>query len=360
MERSKHLASIKVLYDVEEIIERINSIIRTLKNNSLNYVSIPNIGITYNNKLVEIIHVYKRNGLDVSNSSLILVISRYLQEILEEALKCIDSYVKVIEKRTDNYDFNQQAMSIVDEAEKFLKVYRELDQKIFYFSIEKDIVLAVQSDIEFFKKVGNDGGYDLYQNDSGVIDNYNSELSTLGFTNTIPQIDVSSEVHSEITEDNLQSSTSDIKKIAFQKMEEVKFHYKSTPIIASALESQIIDYLDEVSNFYKKGDKENYEALCSKIINFNASDEIRESVGKYVAYWSGANSFHNNNEFAKVKEELEQLGLSNSILEIEHDIQSNKYQEYIKYRNRIIEEQVQLTAQQIDNVMQNSGMQPGM
>lgn len=360
MERSKYLACIKVLYDVEEIIDRINSIIRLLKNNSLDYISIPNIGITYNNKLIEIIHIYKRNGVDVSNSSLILVISRYLQEILEEALKCIDSYAKVIEKRTDNYDFNKQAISIVDEAEKFLKVYRELDQKIFDFSIERDIVLAVQSDIEFFKKVGNDGGYDLYQNDSGVIDSYNSELSTLGFTNTIPQINISSEVHSEIVENNLQSGTSDIKKIAFQKMEEVKFNYKSTPIIASALESQIIDYLDEVSNFYKKGDKESYEAACNKIINFSVGDEIRESVGKYVAYWSSTNFFHNNNEFDKAKKELMQLGFGDAILEIEHDIQSNKYQEYIEYRNRIIEEQVQLTTQQIGDVMQNSDMQPRM
>ena len=90
--------------------------------------------------------------------------------------------------------------------------------------------------------------------------------------------------------------------------------------------------------------------MCQRIQQFNARNEMVESIGKYVAYWSDVNAFHNLNEFDVIKQELAQLGLEQIISEIEQNIESNKYQDYIEYRNKILEEYTQQTMKQLNEL----------
>ncbi|MCM1053627.1 MAG: hypothetical protein NC483_06620 [Ruminococcus sp.] len=352
-----------LLYNIEEIINKVNKIIKNIEQSSKGTIALPNIGITYNNKLVNIIQIYKRKGLNANKSSLCLAIQRFLIDLLTEGIKYIESYVEVISKRTNEPNFEQQANSIVEETQKFLKAYKRIDQKIFDFDISKDILQVLQKDIAFFKENGQKGGYDLYQSDNSVITNYNQELQTLGYNPISPSIlSENNPTKSETNESSPRQDTVDIKKLVYQRIEQIKIEFKSTPVIAAALESQLIDYLDEAANFYSQGDMYNYESCYKHINQFNPNEEITQSVSKYIAYWAAANSFHNYNEFDKVKKELIALGLGNAIPEIEQNINSNKYQDYIDYRNKIIDEQTAATLQTIDesneNIASNNQTQP--
>lgn len=340
-------------------IEKFNDQIWNLSQVDKSNPRIPNIGITYNNKLVEIVNIFEKKGFYLSDSALIGLINSHLLNVLGKGAEAFGQYVEAL---TRDVKSSKDVENMIKDADSYLKVYLEIDKKILNFDIEKDISEALQYHIDYWRKKGENGGYDLYADCPDLVETYNRELHSLGYnialftaiqqSGTTDQVSENNQPSTPIQQDELieinqivseaeqQIQYAKISETALNKIEELKLEFKDTPIIALALETQLINYLKELEIFSSQGDEQNYVLNCQKIENFNAIDEMVESIGKYVAF---RNSFYDYNEFPAIKEELTLLGLERLIPEIKQDIISNKYQKYVEQQSKILQEQSQLT-----------------
>ena len=81
--------------DTKKMINNMDSLISKLKTLRNNDTNIPNIAITYNNKLVELLHIYKDNNVKFNGSELILLIHYHLLNIINESMFIIFEYIKI-------------------------------------------------------------------------------------------------------------------------------------------------------------------------------------------------------------------------------------------------------------------------
>lgn len=306
---SKEELEVEILMQQTEIlIKKVGQIVTSI--NLPTYKDkVPNIGITLNNKMVEIIQILRKYKIPINKSRLYRLITEYLFTLVSKAINYLEEYAKLMLNISPKIS-SEEAKNIIIQAKEILDNYQRIDDKIFDFDIAKDIQEALENSIEFYTRNGEIGGYDLYKYDPTTIPSYNAELATIGINKTLVNPNV------------------DIKEIAFQQIEKIKMQFSTTPIIERALEDTIIDYL-------YKAKRKDMQAIQS-IITFNASEELIDSIGRYLAYWAEANEFHNYNANEDVKKELASLGLNNAFAEIENNIKSNKYQQYIDWRNKII------------------------
>lgn len=179
----------KRLFDkTQKFMDQIGRIKFQIEKASQGQVNIGNIGITFNNKLNEILQVYSKNGVTFYNSKLKSVILFYLEDIMLEALNELQKYVDLFDVKIKKIGRKTQAQKIFSQSKPILSKYAELRQKLFDFSIDKDIIPAVLKNIEFYKENALNGGYDLYSdNPDDIIQEYNKELKALGFDVEIPQ-----------------------------------------------------------------------------------------------------------------------------------------------------------------------------
>ena len=105
-----------------------------------------------------------------------------------EALKELQSYLDLFNVKVKKFGTKNQAQSIIEQSKPILLKYTDLRQKLFDFSIDKNIIQAVLKHIEFNKENALDGGFDYYiNNPESIIKDYNMELQALGINAEIPQ-----------------------------------------------------------------------------------------------------------------------------------------------------------------------------
>ena len=179
----------KLLFDkVQTIMDKIGNITLEIQKNTKGKVKLGNIGITFNNKIIEILQIYSKNNITFYNSKLKNVIMFYLEDIMLEALKKLQSYLDLFNVKVKKFGTKNQAQSIIEQSKPILSKYTDLRQKLFDFSIDKDIIRAVLKHIEFNKESALDGGFDYYiNNPESIIKDYNMELQALGINAEIPQ-----------------------------------------------------------------------------------------------------------------------------------------------------------------------------
>ena len=71
------------------LIEKINALMGKNQN-------IPNIAITFNNKLVELLHLLKNNNIDFETSELTYISYTYLLNELVHSTKIIGNYIELL------------------------------------------------------------------------------------------------------------------------------------------------------------------------------------------------------------------------------------------------------------------------
>lgn len=179
----------KLLFDkVQTIMDKIGDIILEIQKNTNGKVKLGNIGITFNNKIIEILQTYSENNVTFYNSKLKNVIIFYLEDIMLEALKELQSYLDLFNVKVKKFGTKKQAQSIIEQSKPILLKYTDLRQKLFDFNIDKDIIRAVLKHIEFNKENALNGGFDYYTNNpESIIKDYNMELQALGINAEIPQ-----------------------------------------------------------------------------------------------------------------------------------------------------------------------------
>ena len=105
-----------------------------------------------------------------------------------EALKELQSYLDLFNVKVKKFGTKKQAQSIIEQSKPILSKYTDLRQRLFDFSIDKDIIRAVLKHIEFNKENALNGGFDCYiNNPESIIQDYNKELQALGINTEIPQ-----------------------------------------------------------------------------------------------------------------------------------------------------------------------------
>ena len=169
-------------------MDKIGDITLEIQKNTNGKVKLGNIGITFNNKIIEILQTYSENNVTFYNSKLKNVIIFYLEDIMLEALKELQSYLDLFNVKVKKIGTKKQAQSIIEQSKPILSKYTDLRQRLFDFSIDKDIIRAVLKHIEFNKENALNGGFDYYRdNPESIIQDYNKELQALGINTKIPQ-----------------------------------------------------------------------------------------------------------------------------------------------------------------------------
>jgi len=181
--------SSRLLTQAKTLSKRINFLFSTLNPYE---VDIPNIGITFNNKLVEIIHAFKKSGVPLDDNLLIMVILNYLNWKSNEA-----SLVLVNYRETFNPVKLMPFLSKETLEQRALLVtrYRALDDEVHGFTLEKNVVSA-KFDIQRDREKEKYGGLNKYKDVANeLIENYKRDLALLGVSRetieAIPSFDSS-------------------------------------------------------------------------------------------------------------------------------------------------------------------------
>ncbi len=182
--------SSRLLTQAKTLSKRINFLFSTLNPYE---VDIPNIGITFNNKLVEIIHAFKKSGVPLDDNLLIMVILNYLNWKSNEA-----SLVLVNYRETFNPVKLMPFLSKETLEQRALLVtrYRALDDEVHGFTLEKNVVSAIKFDIQRDREKEKYGGLNKYKDVANeLIENYKRDLALLGVSRetieAIPSFDSS-------------------------------------------------------------------------------------------------------------------------------------------------------------------------
>ena len=131
----------KVLSNNDETIDFLRNIQSNLS--EIN-ILIPNIGISYNNKVIEFFYTFKDKEIDFNKSKLVPVIINYFNDLVCTAINALDSF-------TDSYNkFSRSRRNrrhYYLEAMLYIKIYKKIDKLLYNFDIKKDIIEAIHDNI---------------------------------------------------------------------------------------------------------------------------------------------------------------------------------------------------------------------
>lgn len=356
----------KVIFDRNsEITEMIRKMQDKIKEGSQDYIHLDdsnNLGIQFNNKVVELSHVFKNAGIEFYRGSALKYPILYkLQTLLSEGIKNIESYAKTFE--LDDKELNKKvskeyAESVIESANQYVKEYQNCSDSIYSFNIENDIVDSIAEYYEANRDV-----WELIT-DKGSIGGFEEELQALGYGHLTQKLQIALQqrgYNNQISDNNKQyvhnndeievnedisydddenirepvvsgKDPMDINRVYAISLQKVQAQIKSTgqkiPGVSAALKSRLLDYMEEGATAFTNGDMKNYENAILKMQSFNIENKIVESISVYEAYWKDVNEFHGVKSI--YKEELAALGYEDKIPAIEQSLKDNKYEAIVE------------------------------
>ena len=203
------------------LIQKVNDIKATIEQHTDRKATIGNIGITYNNRMVEFYQNCARCNISYIQSSLRRVISSYLMDVVINAINELQDYINCFDIKIDETNVQEEASKILSQANPKLQEYEKLSDEVFSFDINKDIVKAVEKDIEIHEQIEKDGGYNFYSDHpESIIEQYNRELEALGMTTRIPSSVIENIKHKGNNADGYEESHSEIDKIDYSAIKQ--------------------------------------------------------------------------------------------------------------------------------------------
>ena len=143
-------------------------------------IVVPNIGITFNNKVIELYHFYENNNVDFESSKTISVILDYFDALVYAAAETLTGLTDHLSKLNK---FFFKADIISNNIMRILDIYTRIDRKLFDFDIENDIIEAIH--MEFIKKLETDPTFDY----EGAIREYVNELKKFNINILVPDLE---------------------------------------------------------------------------------------------------------------------------------------------------------------------------
>ena len=321
--------------DSRRLINEMYNLIDKLEKVSHQNIDIPNVGITFNNKLVEIKQLYKRNNVKFNESELVLLINEYFIIKIRECIGIIMDYIKIINS-IDQYAINlkknkllfkknyrKEILDLFNKSNELLVIYKQKDNEMFNFKIN-DIPKITEEYPNLLDIVLEKAGPNTDKD--SIIDNINLDIKNLGYNERIN--------NKETTTDNKHKNRINISfnvaSISEQKLEEIKKKYGKYLNILEALETQIYDYIGDATVAYNIGDYEYYLQRIDDIKKIDINNNLVETLGKYLITIKTYDKEGSITHLELLKEELDELNLSYLFDTIKKEFDSNKYNYYIE------------------------------
>ena len=139
-------------------------------------VKLPNIGITFYNKLNSIVKQYRNCNLNFYDSYLLLPILNRMSSFMDAAMNTMKNFQEEEEKMLKKIFFNKR--KYLDLLNRFVNEYTNIDNGLYQYDIKNDIVNTILYDM----LIRMDD--DVY-NDSNVFLLYEQELMNLGLEENV-------------------------------------------------------------------------------------------------------------------------------------------------------------------------------
>ena len=168
-----------------ELIDTIYEVLKEVRKTS-HRDDLYNIATSYHNTIIEVQNLYKDNGKDPEDSLLYGFINLYLNDNLLLGKDLLEEYIGINEY--EEFPLWWKVANRLIHGKEILNSYIEIEKDIRYFSIEKDIVEAVEKEKYYWtlqEKLHEDNK-DFNVND--IIGAYNKELKELNINVVIPPL----------------------------------------------------------------------------------------------------------------------------------------------------------------------------
>lgn len=179
----------KKLFDYRlKLMDKYGKKLRYVETGTGKLYNIPNSSISFNNKIVEILHIFDRNNKSAMDSELFSMIYNHLLLTFFKAEEVMNSFVSFIRKMSEDEELKYDYDYIIENNKNYVGKLKELDDILFKFDIEKNILDAYNTLLNRTKEIEDDGGFTEFSlNKSTYIDIYNNELNELGYNIKIPK-----------------------------------------------------------------------------------------------------------------------------------------------------------------------------
>lgn len=342
---------ISTFYEVQQSLEYIDDI------------EIGNIAIIYNNKMVEIIQLFKKNNVPLADSELRITIECYLKTLYDEAVDKLTELTKVLKKIDEinkkiysnniyilqriNLMMSKKVLDgLTGEKNRLLREYKEREDKIFRFDIEKDLPRIFVEERFFFDRMEevvnrfNDG-------EERFINNCNIDLRNLGMKIQLPCKDQKPE--KMLTLDNLND---DIPEIMYEKINSVKEKYKDFKCIETALESYLTVLFSISTIEMQRGNYEESKRLSDQIEAFDDEKDLEKSLGEFIVLSIDDKEVDEKKLWSHLRKELIAQKKEDMIDRLKEDIKNGKYEYVLELVNRELEKEVPIKAKTKGNQTQ--------
>ena len=187
------------------INERIVNYFSSLRRiNNLSF-DLPNIGIYYNNKMVELYNYLRKHNISYMHSAIRSSVNDCCMTIIEQAIKALQNFVDYLNKRMNKEISDDSLINPVD----YLNEYEYLCNKLLNFSFEKDMEQAINNYIDhLINQEFYSGGINT------SIDAINKDLETLDLSFKIEYRDAPPKwIPGEITDEMLEKMREELAQI---------------------------------------------------------------------------------------------------------------------------------------------------
>ena len=305
---------------------------------------IPNIGITFNNKLVEIFSIFSNQKVSFDQSELRVIIYSQLTKMIDESLNYLKQYILCIEKIINTRNkipanesifgrilfaqFHEEIDDLFLQCEEFLNFYQKIDDNLFHYDIGKDIPNYVLNHPEVLDEILDEINHSLTKEE--VLHNCNIDLRELGYEE---KIELDDYIDDDILLDKYFNSINlnfDIYEIVSKKIEEYKVQFQNFPFVRHAVEEYLLDDLELSIDAYKDNNWDVFLAIRDKVMDFSLEENLIEIIGKRIGFYQYINSIDLDLDYYDYQQELKELGYEELLPIIQEEAKEKKYFQYGK------------------------------
>ena len=158
----------------------ITGLIQTIHKVKLCSNDIPNVGIYYSNKNMEVYRYFRKKNVPYCDSDIAEVVEVYFKDIyLQPAINLLNSYINA----NATYQAILKRMVGIKTNARDMLLYKDYCEELFKFDLERDIERATTY---YFESYLNDDDYEFQSEEiDDKISRINKELQMLGIDKTI-------------------------------------------------------------------------------------------------------------------------------------------------------------------------------
>ncbi len=292
-------------------------------------LELKNVAITYNNKVIELFHLYKNKQLDFVDSDVAPVILDYFRSLLEETIIHLAIIIAIINKIIDLDGLflkrqlfrgkeKKELLNNFFLLESLIERINSIDDTIFDFSIERNFSELLEIEKDYLSKKESAFNPDKeYSN--AVMHNIDVELGLLGYKN------IKGIKYPLLTAEKIFVYENSVGFVISKRAKEFEIKYANYPYVLSALINHLSDYKYCIKDLFNDTSSVKVEQAFAKLESFDEIEAIVDALGKYIRLYNLEWDLEN------IKNELIALGFESKVEELVQKIDLGYYNYYPDY-----------------------------